>query len=342
MGLSLALAVVVSSDAPLLLLDGDLIVLAASTSFCRSFGIEPSGVSGRSLFELGDGEWNVPQLRASLSATAAGFAEVQAYEMDLVRQGRDTRRLVLGARKLDYVDATGVRLLLSVSDVTEALLAAKLKDDLVREKDVLLREVQHRVAKSLQIISSVLLQSARKVQSDETRGYLEDAHNRVMSIAAVQRHLAASSAAEVTLRSYFMQLCNSLGASMIGDPRQIKLEVDVDDSAVDADSSISLGLIVTELVINALKHAFPADRKGKIEVKYRGGLADWTLSVSDDGVGMPRAGAIAKAGLGTSIVEALARQLRAHIHIADAAPGTTVSVVYATHGVTALSAARAI
>jgi two-component sensor histidine kinase len=332
----------VSSDAPLLLLDGDLVVQAASASFCRTFEIEPSRVPGRSLFELGEGEWDIPQLRASLGAAAAGFADVQAYEMALVRPGRSARRLVLSARKLDYVDATGVRLLLSASDITEALLDAKRRDDLVREKDILLREVQHRVANSLQIISSVLLQSARKVRSAETRGYLEDAHNRVMSIAAVQHHLAASSLAEVALRPYFMQLCDSLGASMIGDHDQIKLKVDVDDSSVDADVSISLGLIVTELVINALKHAFPGDRKGRIEIRYRSGVEEWTLSVSDDGVGMPGDGATAKAGLGTSIVEALARQLRAHIHVANATPGTAVSVVYATHGVTALSAARAV
>ena len=73
---------------------------------------------------------------------------------------------------------------LAVADVTAARAADKLKDDLLREKAILLQEVQHRVANSLQIIASVLLQSARKVQSEETRGHLKDAHNRVMSVAA--------------------------------------------------------------------------------------------------------------------------------------------------------------
>ena len=99
---------------------------------------------------------------------------------------------MLNAQKLEYGSADNVRLLLSISDVTDARIAAKLKDDLLKEKAVLLQELQHRVANSLQIIASVLMQSARKVQSDETRTHLFDAHQRVMSVAAVQQQLATS------------------------------------------------------------------------------------------------------------------------------------------------------
>ena len=113
---------------------------------------------------------------------------------------------------------------------------------------------------------------------------------------------------------------------MIRDHNQLSLDVSVDGSITTADVSVSLGLIVTELVINALKHAFPNDRKGKIKVDYRSLGPTWTLSVTDDGVGMPADGAIAKAGLGTSIIQALAMQLHASIDVIDTKPGTTVSV----------------
>jgi two-component sensor histidine kinase len=125
------------------------------------------------------------------------------------------------------------------------------------------------IANSLQIIASVLMQNARKVQSDESRSHLFDAHQRVMSVAAIQQQLAASQVGEVELRPYFKALCNSIGASMIRDHNQLSLDVSVDDSVTPADISVSLGLIVTELVINALKHAFPQDRQGKINVDYR-------------------------------------------------------------------------
>ena len=234
--------------------------------------------------------------------------------------------MVLNAHKLDYGDDEHVRLLLAVVDVTDARASEKLKDDLLREKAILLQEIQHRVANSLQIIASVLMQSARRVQSDEARGHLNDAHHRVMSIAAVQQQLAASSLGDVALRPYLTQLCDSLGASMIHDPSQVSIQVTVDDSTTSANASVSIGLIVTELVINALKHAFPDHRPGKIRVSYGTHGPKWTLVVADDGVGMQSGADAPKAGLGTGIVEALVRQLNAEMSIADTAPGTAISI----------------
>ena len=324
--LNLALAVIASSVAPLLLLDKDLMVVAASTSFCKAFQIPPEKAQGCQLASLGDGEWQVPQLSSLLKAAAAGFAEIEGYEMDLVRKGRGDRHLVVNAKKLDYAGSADIRLILSVVDVTDARLAEKLKVGLLREKDVLLQELHHRVANSLQIIASVLLQSARKVQSEETRLHLHDAHQRVMSVAALQQQLAASKLGDVQLGPYFKALCESIGASMIRDHEQLTLRVTADDSVTTADTSVSMGLIVTELVINALKHAFPDNRKGAIMVDYHSRGPNWNLSVIDDGVGMPADPASAKAGLGSSIVQALAVQLGGKVIVKPGNPGTSVSV----------------
>jgi two-component sensor histidine kinase len=320
------LAVIASSNEPLLFLAGDLTIIAASASFCRTFQIDPASVPGRQLSELGAGEWAMPKLISLLKATASGSAEIGAYEIDLVREGGEPRCLVLNARKLDDGDSTPVRLLLAVSDVTFARAEARQKDDLIREKAVLLQEVQHRVANSLQIIASLLMQSARKVQSEEVRGHLQDAHHRVLSIAAVQRHLAVSSLNDVALRPYFVQLCESLAVSMIPDPNVLSIEVTVDDSVVDANKSVSLGLIVTELVINALKHAFPGHARGKIVVDYRSDVPGWSLSVKDDGIGLPTGSRPAKAGLGTGIIEALTKHLGASFEVAASNPGVAVAI----------------
>lgn len=323
--LSLALAVVAASATPMLLLDGSLIIIAMSTSFRRDFRIQARDPVGTPLSALGDGEWSSPKLQSLLSATASGIAEIDAYEIDLeAPDGR--RRLRLNAHKLSYDDDSHVRILLSVADITEARAAEKLKDDLLREKAVLLQEVQHRVANSLQIIASVILQSARRAQSEESRARLKDAHLRVMSVAQLQHQLAHTDVGDVEVRRYLQDLCKSIGASMIRDDDQILLSATADDSVTSAHTSVSLGLIVTELVINSLKHAFPAARKGKISVDYRSDDADWSLTVSDDGVGMPPLSENAKAGLGTSIVTALADQLEATIDVSDAQPGTLVSI----------------
>ena len=89
---------------------------------------------------------------------------------------------------------------------------------------------------------------------------------------------------------------------------------------------------MTELVINALKHGFPSDRGGKIIVGYQSIGAGWTLSVNDNGIGMPNEAANAKPGLGTSIIKALAAQLHARIDIRDANPGTSISIIHAESG----------
>ncbi|WP_298160669.1 sensor histidine kinase [Brevundimonas sp.] len=326
--LSLALAVVESSAAPLLLLDQSLKVIAASSSFGRVFDVDPDRVVGRFLGEIGTGEWNRPQLRVLLDATAAGDASIDAYEMDMKGPRQGVRKLVINAQRLVLADDQPVRLLLTVQDVTVAREGEKQKDDLLREKAILLQELQHRVANSLQIIASVILQSARKTNSDETRGHLKNAHSRVMSVAALQQQLATSRLGEVELAPYFTRLCKSIGASMIHDPTRVSLRVEADDSSTTADVSVSLGLIVTELVINALKHAFPGGRSGKIVVGYSSHARNWTLTVRDDGVGMPKDAASATPGLGTSIVEALAKQLHARIQVESPGNGVVISVIH--------------
>ena len=324
---SLAMALVESSKAPLLLLDDDVVVIGASTSFCNTFNLDPTTIANRKLADLGVGEWDVPQLNSLLLATIAGAAEIDAYEMDLVREGKATCRLILSAHKLDYFDTEKVRVVLAATDVTATRVAEEEKDALVSEKHVLLQELQHRVANSLQIIASVLMQSARRVQSAETRLHLHDAHSRVMSIAMLQKQLAVTQLKSVELRTYFADLCQSITASMIDDPKRLTLETVVDGTTTNSDVSVSMGLIVTELVINAIKHAFPDQTAGgKITVSFAGDEGAWLLSVSDNGSGMPIGKKRGKPGLGTGIVEALSKQLDASVTVLDVNPGTRVEV----------------
>jgi two-component sensor histidine kinase len=248
--------------------------------------------------------------------------------MDLKRQGQGVRRLVVHAQRLVYLDLDNLRLLMAVSDVTDARADQKRRDDTHRQNVVLLQEVRHRVANSLQIIASVLLQNAKRTQSDETRGHLKDAHHRVMSIAALERQLAGSGEGDVELNAYFTTLCESIAASMIGDGDRIALVVTGSGGVVEARVSVSLGLIVTELVINALKHAFPSQRPGKIIVDFEFRGPNWVLWVSDDGVGMPANPADIRTGLGTSIVQALAKQLSAVVEIEPGLPGTRVAITH--------------
>ena len=249
---------------------------------------------------------------------------------------------MLNARQVSYKGGAGTTILLGIEDITERRVLEREKDELLRQKDVLLEELQHRIANSLQIIASIILLKAKAVQSEETRLHLQDTHKRVMSIAAVQRYLHATvldGAVEVT--PYLSRLCEALAASMIGDNRPIALKVVGEGGIVPSRQAESLGLIVTELVMNALKHAFPDEKiAGEITVDYEMAGTDWKLSVSDNGVGKPD-GAFAqgKSGLGTGIIKALAQQLDAKVETLAGAGGTTVSITHATFATKAVRAA---
>lgn len=303
-------------------------IVAASRSFSSTFGLDPTKVAGMALYDIDRHHWDVPRLRSLIGATLAGMAEVDTYELDIRSSATGVRRVVLKAQQLEYGVTGPKRLLVTAIDVTDIRRNEALQRSLVQDNAVLLHEIQHRVANSLQIIASILMQSARKVQSEETRGHLSDAHQRVMSIATLQRQLAETSDSSVRLAPYLAQLCESIGASMIFDHEQLSIATRIDDVKMSSEESVSMGLVVTELVINALKHAFPENRHGKIWVDYAVQPDGWSLSVTDDGVGMPKIGKDANAGLGTSIVQALAKQLDALITVAGQSPGTLVTLTH--------------
>src|ERR1700693_1985461 len=141
--LSLTLAVVTGSPAPLLLLDGQLTVVAASTSFCELFGGDAAELTGHALDALDGGQWDSPQLQSLMPAAVAGETELDARYFDLRQPGRPVRHLLVQARRLVYLDLEQTRILVAVSDVTHARAGATLRDDVLRENNVLLQEVRH-------------------------------------------------------------------------------------------------------------------------------------------------------------------------------------------------------
>ena len=250
--------------------------------------------------------------------------------------------MCLNARKVFYENDLTANILLGIEDITDRLVLEREKDDLLRQKDILLEEIQHRVANSLQIIASIIMLKARAVNSEETRRHLQDAHQRVLSVAAVQQHLHSSAPGGVVqLKPYLTKLCDAIASSMLGDNRSIVLNVHGDEGSASCRDAESLGLIVTELVINSLKHAFKDNSKaGQISVAFDAAGDDWKLSITDNGKGNPD-GVFAqpKAGLGTGIVNALAKQLDAKVETLSGPGGTSVSVTHATFAAKTIRAA---
>jgi two-component sensor histidine kinase len=339
---ALANAIVDTVREPVLVLDKDLRVIAASRSFYSAFKVGPDHTQGRLLYALGDGQWDIPKLRVLLDKIIPERGTMEDYEVEHEFPGLGTRTMLLNARQVFYEGGAGTTILLGIEDITARRILEREKEELFQQKEVLLEEMQHRIANSLQIISSIILMKARAVKSEETRLHLQDAHSRVLSVVAVQQQLyAARASGSVEVTAYLSRLCESLASSMIGDIRPISLKVVGDAGSAPPRQAESIGLIVTELVMNALKHAFPRDgAEGQITVSYETAGTNWKLSVSDNGIGKPD-GAFAhgKSGLGTGIVNALSHQMGAQVETLSGIDGTTVSITHATFSTKAIRAA---
>ena len=202
------------------------------------------------------------------------------------------------------------------------------KTDAVCHQELLIREMQHRVANSLQIVAGILSLKARTVKSDDARLHLLDAYARVMSVAAVQRQLLDTKLPNmIRIGDYLSELVERLAKSLTED---VGLSVIVDTrTAMESNEAVAMGLIVTELVINALRHAFPKDRRGTIVICFKTLGLGWKLSVSDDGVGLSNAPAKdMRTGHGSKIIDALAKELDACIAVTSGSTGTCVSLVH--------------
>lgn len=337
---TLAQAIVDTIHEPLLVLDAGLRVLAASRAFYEIFRVDPEHTLGCLLYDLGDGQWNIPALRLLLETIIPEKTAMDRFEVDHDFPGVGRRTMLLNARKVIYEASVNSTILLAFTDITARRAIEREKAELLetteallRQKQMLLEEMQHRVANSLQIIASILLIKARAVTSEETRHHLKDAHQRVLSVAEVQAQLHASGGVDqIEVGPYLSKLCASLAASMVGDSHPIILEVAADHGRIGSDKAVSMGLIVTELVINAIKYAFPEPRAdARVLVGFESAGTGWILTISDNGVGAAETAVpLAHGGLGTAIVEALVKQLDARMQV-HSAVGMAVSIRHAQY-----------
>lgn len=334
-GIALALshAIIDTVRDALLVLDQNQRITAVSRSFYQTFQLFDQDIRGRLLYEIDDGQWDIPELRTVLETITKDHATVEDFEVNREFPRVGQRVMWLNARKVFYEQGIHTNTLLAFEDITERRAIERRVQNLMEEKDVLLQEMQHRVSNSLQIIASILLIKARTVQSEETRLQLHDAHARVLSVAAVQEHLhSAGRGGPIEVDNYLSNLCKTLAKSMVGDSRTISIRVEADAGTVVSSQAVSIGLIVTELVMNALKHAFPNEKKDSaIVVSYKVAESDWKLTVSDNGVGKSvRDESDKKGGLGTTLVQSLAKQLDAKVDITSDSHGRAVTITHAT------------
>ena len=198
----------------------------------------------------------------------------------------------------------------------------------LREREVLLQEVHHRVKNNLQVISSLISMQGRALGEEGGRVALEECQTRVQAIALIHEQLYRSKDyARVPFAEYARSLVGNVFRATEGPPERIRLELAIEDVALGVDRAIPCGLILNELITNALRHAFPGGRSGtiRVELGYVAGGA-FRLAVRDDGVGLPPGLDVGTApSLGLQLVSMLAEQLNAGLEV-DRDHGTRVGL----------------
>ncbi len=222
----------------------------------------------------------------------------------------------------------------AIRDITDRKRADEKVRASLREKEVLLKEIHHRVKNNLQVTSSLLKLQAAHTQDATVRSMFIEGQHRIRSMALVHEKLYRSSElARVPLADYATELSSLLFRSFGVDAERIALEVDADPIRLSIDNAIPCGLILNELISNALKHAFPEGRCGVVTVGIkRAGDAVVALRVRDDGVGLPdRVDCQYNDTLGLELVKTLVQQLQGELQILRA-PGTDVLIRFVGDG----------
>lgn len=208
---------------------------------------------------------------------------------------------------------------------TEETLKASLE-----EKELLLKEVHHRVKNNLQVISSLFNLSAHATDDPEALAILAESQNRIGSMALVHGKLYQSeNLANVDFAEYIRDLIYHLLASYNADSERVRTELCVEDIALNLDAAIPCGLLLNELISNALKHAFPGSRSGCLRISFTNAPGgNLHLSVADDGVGLPPGFDPHKSStLGFSLIAALTQQLRGSLEMYND-PGATFEITF--------------
>jgi PAS domain S-box-containing protein len=311
----------------LLVLEPDLTISFANRSFCRMFEVAPEDAVGQKLHELGNGQWDIAKLRTALDTIISGRATIEGFEVDRLFPSIGRRVIMLNERKVYRPRNTVQQILLAIEDVTERVRLEREHAIAHERIAMLMQELTHRVNNSLQSIAAMVMIEARSLDSDEGKAALERVSNRIDALGQLYAKLSKSDTVEsVDAATYLDDLCRHLIASVDREGGgAIVLRTDIEGVKLPTDRAIPIGLIVNELVTNAVKYAFPGEAGGTVMVALKRVPGELRLTVADNGRGVdPQR---ADSALGGRLVGGFARQLGGRVERESGHQGTTVRLI---------------
>ncbi|MEM4525821.1 MAG: histidine kinase dimerization/phosphoacceptor domain -containing protein [Methanothermobacter sp.] len=287
-------------------------------------GLEKDKLRGKSIFDLNLLlPEKIDEAKDLLKIMREG-GEVPPYETKILDPMGNERHVKIFSKP---INVNGKDLIIFViQDLTDIKEAQKELENALEEKDLLLKEIHHRVKNNLMIISSLLSLQARYLKDKEALEIFKESENRARSMALIHERLYRSSnLKEIDMMEYLQTLARGIFSSYA--PQGVELNFDIDKIKMDIELAIPVGLIVNELITNSFKHAFPEGEKGEVSLKLKSLDGKIFLEVSDNGVGFPEDLDWRNTeSLGLQLVKSLAEQINAKVQmISD--NGTTFKLI---------------
>ena len=311
----------------------------ANAEWCRLFNVEESELAtlAYNIFEDQQvvGAGLVPGLKRVLEYGISAEWEVLFPSRP---SSRNTRWLQIRAQPIRSARSGVTHMIVQYEDITEKKRIEEQTQKSLREKELLLKEVHHRVKNNMQLMKSMLHLQAGYVTDEQTLSMLTDSASRINAMALIHEKLYQSEEfGSVEINSYLTYVSDSLYQTYVKPGLEVHIETDLEHLFVDIDTAIPCGLLANELMSNALKHAFVGRSNGTVRLSFHpcappedadSGLEWHELRVSDNGTGIPSEGREASHGsLGLKLVDSLVKQLRGTLEV-DSRPdsGTDFSI----------------
>jgi PAS domain S-box-containing protein len=302
----------------------DGMFLEINEGFTNLTGYTPEDVIGKSSLDIDI--WVNAGDRKRLVQILMQNGEMDGLEAEFrFKDGR----IKTGLMSARIIVLNGERYILSITrDITER----KMNDDKIKlslkEKEILLKEIHHRVKNNLQIIVSLLNLQEDMIRDDNVRSIFTDVQSRIRSMSLIHELMyRTGNFAAINMKDYVENLVDSLYRTYVDDLGRIKINIDIDQIELAMDTMIPCGLIINELFSNALKYAFPHRSQGIISITLKAAHNNFTLEISDDGVGLP-VGIDVKnlKSLGLHLVEILVKQISGSLEIIKLERGTKFKI----------------
>lgn len=306
------------------------LIVYANPKFESMFGYNPGELNGKhvSIVNYADESMSAEEVNQAIRREVLQHGEA-TYEVHNVKKNGTPFWCRATTSIFDHPEY-GTVLVAVHQDITEHKQAADLIKASLKEKEVLLKEIHHRVKNNLQIVTSLLQMQSRRTKEPEAVEVLRDSKNRIASIALVHEKLYRSEdLANIDFGQYIPDLTTHLFDTYNVSSSTINFNIDVENISLIIDTAIPCGLIVNELVSNSLKYAFAGKHKGEIKIEFYANRDDTlTLIVRDNGIGIPEDFNIETAhSLGLTLVQGLVEQLEGTIEL-DRTQGTEFKITF--------------